>query len=55
MRRLDSSWSTGSAGGSGIIRFIVVGEGLIDMDGQEYLQRLRKRFSLPIEYETFKM
>ncbi|MGA2620395.1 MAG: hypothetical protein ABSF26_22470 [Thermoguttaceae bacterium] len=33
-------------------RFIVVGESPIDKDGQEYLRRLRKRFSLPIEYET---
>jgi hypothetical protein len=32
-------------------RFIVVGESPIDKDGQEYLSRLRKRFSLPIEYE----
>jgi len=29
-------------------RFIVVGEGLIDEDGQEYLRRLKKRFSLPV-------
>jgi hypothetical protein len=33
-------------------RFIVVGESAIDNDGQEYLTRLRKRFSLPIEYEA---
>jgi hypothetical protein len=33
-------------------RFIVVGETLIDKEGQEYLLRLRKRFSLPIDYET---
>jgi hypothetical protein len=33
-------------------RFIVVGESPIDKDGQEYLRRLRKRFSLPIEYEA---
>jgi hypothetical protein len=32
-------------------RFIVVGESPIDEDGQEYILRLRKRFSLPIEYE----
>jgi hypothetical protein len=30
----------------------VVGECALDKDGQEYLNRLRKRFSLPIEYET---
>ncbi len=33
-------------------RFIVVGESPIDGDAQEYLRRLRKRFSLPIEYEA---
>jgi len=33
-------------------RFIIVGESPIDEDGQEYLRRLRKRFSLPIEYEA---
>lgn len=33
-------------------RFIVVGENPIDKDGQEYLRRLKKRFSLSIEYET---
>lgn len=33
-------------------RFIVVGESPIDKDGQEYLSRLRKRFSMPIEYEA---
>ncbi len=33
-------------------RFVVVGERPIDEDGQEYLRRLRKRFSLPIGYET---
>ncbi len=32
-------------------RFIVVGEGSIDAEGEEYLARLRKRFSLPIEYQ----
>lgn len=32
-------------------RFIVVGESPIDKDGEEYLSRLRNRFSLPIEYE----
>lgn len=31
-------------------RFIVVGESTLDKDGQEYLSRLRKRLSLPIEY-----
>ncbi|MEX2490731.1 MAG: hypothetical protein WD425_03105 [Nitrospirales bacterium] len=33
-------------------RYVVVGETPIDDDGQEYLRRLRKRFSLPIKYET---
>ena len=33
-------------------RFIVAGESPLDEDGQEYILRLRKRFSLPIEYET---
>lgn len=33
-------------------RFIVSGENPIDEDGQEYILRLRKRFSLPIEYQT---
>jgi hypothetical protein len=33
-------------------RFIVVGESALDNDGKEYLSRLRKRFSLPIENET---
>jgi hypothetical protein len=32
-------------------RFVVVGEAPIDADTQEYLRRLKKRFSLPIEYE----
>lgn len=33
-------------------RLIVVGETALDKDGQEYLSQLRKRFSLPIEYEA---
>jgi hypothetical protein len=33
-------------------RLIVVGESALDEDAQEYLSRLRKRFSLPIEYEA---
>ena len=33
-------------------RFIVVGESPLDEDGQEYILRLRKRFSLPLEYEA---
>ena len=33
-------------------RFIVVGETALDNDGQEFLSRLRNRFSLPIEYEA---
>lgn len=33
-------------------RFIVVGECPLDEDGKEYLSRLRKRFSLPIEYDA---
>lgn len=36
-------------------RFIVVGESRIDEDGQEYVRRLRKRFSLPIEYEAIEI
>jgi hypothetical protein len=32
-------------------QFIVVGECPIDPDGEEYLRRLKVRFSLPIEYE----
>jgi hypothetical protein len=33
-------------------RFIVVGESPLDAEGQEYLRRLKKRLSLPIEYEA---
>jgi hypothetical protein len=33
-------------------RFIVIGESPLDEDGQEYLRRLKQRFSLPIEYEA---
>jgi hypothetical protein len=33
-------------------RLIVVGENPIDEDGKEYILLLRKRFSLPIQYET---
>ena len=33
-------------------RIIVVGESPIDEEAKEYLRRLRKRFSLPIEYEA---
>jgi hypothetical protein len=33
-------------------RFIVVGESPIDEDVQEYIRRLRKRFSLQIKYEA---
>lgn len=32
-------------------RLIIVGESALDTDGKEYLSRLKKRFSLPIEYE----
>jgi hypothetical protein len=32
-------------------RLIVAGENALDEEGAEYLRRLRKRFSLPIEYE----
>jgi hypothetical protein len=32
--------------------FVVVGESSIDEDGKEYLRRLNKRFSLPIDYEA---
>jgi hypothetical protein len=38
-------------GGQSATRLIVVGETAIDSDGLEYLHRLRKQFSLPIEYE----
>lgn len=38
-------------GGQEATRLIVVGESAIDEDGEEYLRRLKKRFSLPIEYE----
>ncbi|MSR58091.1 MAG: hypothetical protein EXS05_10495 [Planctomycetaceae bacterium] len=31
-------------------RLFVPGESVLDKDGKEYLQRLRKRFSLPIDY-----
>ncbi len=33
-------------------RIIVVGESQIDEESKEYLRRLRKRFSIPIEYEA---
>ena len=33
------------------VRLIVAGETALDRDGDEYLRRLRTRFSLPIEYE----
>jgi hypothetical protein len=36
-------------------RFIVVGESLIDKEGQEYLHRLRERFSLPLDCETIEI
>jgi hypothetical protein len=36
-------------------RLIVVGESPLDLDGQDYLSRLRKRFSLPIEYEAIEI
>lgn len=32
-------------------RLIIVGESAIDEDAEEYLKRLKKRFSLPIKYE----
>jgi hypothetical protein len=38
-------------GGQSATRLIVVGETAIDSDGLEYLNRLRRQFSLPIEYE----
>jgi len=33
------------------VRLIVAGENALDKEGEEYLLRLRNRFSLPIEYE----
>ena len=36
-------------------RLIVVGETPIDEEGQEYVLRLKKRFSLPIEYEAIEI
>ncbi len=33
------------------VRLVVVGETALDKDGKEYLRRLHKRFSMPIEYE----
>jgi hypothetical protein len=38
-------------GGQAAFRLIVVGETAIDAEGEDYLRRLRKEFSLPIEYE----
>lgn len=32
-------------------RLIVVGESPLDHDGEEYLQRLKSKFSLPLDYE----
>ena len=34
-----------------VTRLIVVGETALDRDGFEYLDRLKKQFSLPLEYE----
>jgi hypothetical protein len=36
-------------------RFVVVGEAAVDADAKEYISTLRKRLSLPIEYETIKV
>jgi hypothetical protein len=33
------------------VRLIVVGESALDQEGTEYLRTLKKRFSLPVEYE----
>jgi hypothetical protein len=33
-------------------RYIVVGEGTLDAEDEEYLQRLRSQYSMPIEYES---
>lgn len=33
------------------VRLIVVGETPLDTEGTKYLRKLRKRFSLPVEYE----
>jgi len=32
-------------------RLVVAGETAIDKEGEEYIKRLKERFSLPIEYE----
>ena len=32
-------------------RLIVCGESPLDRDGEEYLQQLKRRFALPIDYE----
>lgn len=34
-----------------VTRLVVVGETALDKDGEKYLRTLRKRFSLPVEYE----
>jgi hypothetical protein len=34
-----------------VSRLIVVGEPVMDNDSEKYLQLLKKRFSLPIEYQ----
>jgi hypothetical protein len=33
------------------VRLVVVGESALDQEGTEYLRTLKKRFSLPVEYE----
>lgn len=38
-------------GSPSVERMIVVGEGVLDQDGEEYLRRLKDRFNLPIAYE----
>jgi len=42
-------------GAKGATRLVAVGEAPIDKEGLEYLHFLRKRFSLPINYEQFSL
>ena len=42
-------------GGPSVSRLLVVGEPHLDEAGNEYLRRLRKKFSLPIEYQRFSL
>jgi hypothetical protein len=42
-------------GGREAKRLVVVGEPAVDSDSQVFLSRLKKRFSLPINYQRFDM